>query len=235
MSARILIVEDEEPLTHAAALQPRSRRLRGRDRGARRRGRHQAEGSNCPIWSFLTGCCPACRASSSAAGLRARAGNAAAADHHADGAGRGERKAFADWPPAPTTISSSRSRCRSCWRACARCCAAPTPSVSPPFCISATSNSTAKRSASRAAAMPSILGRPNSACSNSCWSGRAGCSRASNCSTASGARDIYIDDRTVDVHVGRLRKALNRGQSADPIRTVRGSGYALDDRFGRAN
>jgi two-component system phosphate regulon response regulator PhoB len=46
-------------------------------------------------------------------------------------------------------------------------------------------------------------------------------------------RDVYIDDRTVDVHVGRLRKALNRGKAADPIRTVRGSGYALDDRFGR--
>jgi two-component system phosphate regulon response regulator PhoB len=46
-------------------------------------------------------------------------------------------------------------------------------------------------------------------------------------------RDVYIDDRTVDVHVGRLRKALNRGHAADPIRTVRGSGYALDDRFGR--
>jgi two-component system phosphate regulon response regulator PhoB len=45
--------------------------------------------------------------------------------------------------------------------------------------------------------------------------------------------DVYIDDRTVDVHVGRLRKALNRGHNVDPIRTVRGSGYALDDRFGR--
>ena len=45
--------------------------------------------------------------------------------------------------------------------------------------------------------------------------------------------DIYIDERTVDVHVGRLRKAINRGQAADPIRTVRGAGYALDDRFGR--
>jgi two-component system phosphate regulon response regulator PhoB len=45
--------------------------------------------------------------------------------------------------------------------------------------------------------------------------------------------DVYIDDRTVDVHVGRLRKALNRGEAVDPIRTVRGSGYALDDRFGR--
>ena len=45
--------------------------------------------------------------------------------------------------------------------------------------------------------------------------------------------DIYIDERTVDVHVGRLRKAHNRGDEVDPIRTVRGSGYALDDRFGK--
>ena len=45
--------------------------------------------------------------------------------------------------------------------------------------------------------------------------------------------DIYIDERTVDVHVGRLRKALNLGHISDPIRTVRGSGYALDDRFGK--
>jgi two-component system phosphate regulon response regulator PhoB len=47
-------------------------------------------------------------------------------------------------------------------------------------------------------------------------------------------RDVYIDERTVDVHVGRLRKALNRGRGIDPIRTVRGSGYALDDRFGKS-
>ena len=45
--------------------------------------------------------------------------------------------------------------------------------------------------------------------------------------------EIYIDERTVDVHVGRLRKALNRGHDTDPIRTVRGAGYALDDRFGK--
>src|SRR6266446_8279314 len=45
--------------------------------------------------------------------------------------------------------------------------------------------------------------------------------------------EVYIDERTVDVHVGRLRQALNRGPGADPIRTVRGAGYALDDRFGK--
>jgi two-component system phosphate regulon response regulator PhoB len=44
-------------------------------------------------------------------------------------------------------------------------------------------------------------------------------------------RDIYIDERTVDVHVGRLRKSLNRGRDSDPIRTVRGGGYAIDERY----
>ncbi|HEY1360863.1 MAG TPA: phosphate regulon transcriptional regulator PhoB [Xanthobacteraceae bacterium] len=43
-----------------------------------------------------------------------------------------------------------------------------------------------------------------------------------------------IDERTIDVHVGRLRKALNRGHGTDPIRTVRGMGYALNDRFGKS-
>ncbi|MFZ5710591.1 MAG: phosphate regulon transcriptional regulator PhoB [Pseudomonadota bacterium] len=40
-------------------------------------------------------------------------------------------------------------------------------------------------------------------------------------------RDIYVDTRTVDVHVGRLRKALCANGEGDPLRTVRGAGYAL--------
>ena len=40
-------------------------------------------------------------------------------------------------------------------------------------------------------------------------------------------RDIYVDTRTVDVHVGRLRKSLMRFGGDDPVRTVRGAGYAL--------
>jgi len=44
-------------------------------------------------------------------------------------------------------------------------------------------------------------------------------------------RDVYIDERTVDVHIGRLRKTLTRGKEADPIRTVRGSGYSFNERF----
>ena len=40
--------------------------------------------------------------------------------------------------------------------------------------------------------------------------------------------DVYVEARTVDVHVGRLRKALNLGDSPNPIRTVRSAGYSLD-------
>ncbi|MXQ14010.1 phosphate regulon transcriptional regulator PhoB [Microvirga makkahensis] len=46
--------------------------------------------------------------------------------------------------------------------------------------------------------------------------------------------DVYIDERTVDVHVGRLRKAINLPQLPDPIRTVRGAGYSFDETFARA-
>lgn len=42
-------------------------------------------------------------------------------------------------------------------------------------------------------------------------------------------RNVYIDERTVDVHVGRLRKALNIENGYDPIRTVRGAGYSFEE------
>jgi two-component system, OmpR family, phosphate regulon response regulator PhoB len=41
--------------------------------------------------------------------------------------------------------------------------------------------------------------------------------------------DVYVEVRTVDVHVGRLRKALSIEGTQDPIRTVRSAGYALED------
>ena len=41
-------------------------------------------------------------------------------------------------------------------------------------------------------------------------------------------RDIYVEERTVDVHIRRLRKALNENGEIDPIRTVRSAGYALE-------
>lgn len=40
-------------------------------------------------------------------------------------------------------------------------------------------------------------------------------------------RDIYVDSRTIDVHVGRLRKALMVNGGSNPVRTVRGTGYSL--------
>ena len=43
-------------------------------------------------------------------------------------------------------------------------------------------------------------------------------------------RDAFVDERTVDVHIGRLRKALIRGREGDPSRTVRGAGYVYGER-----
>lgn len=40
--------------------------------------------------------------------------------------------------------------------------------------------------------------------------------------------DVYVEARTVDVHVGRLRNALNVEGTVNPIRTVRSAGYSLD-------
>jgi two-component system phosphate regulon response regulator PhoB len=40
--------------------------------------------------------------------------------------------------------------------------------------------------------------------------------------------DVYVEARTVDVHIGRLRKALNADAEHDPIRTVRSAGYSLE-------
>jgi two-component system phosphate regulon response regulator PhoB len=43
--------------------------------------------------------------------------------------------------------------------------------------------------------------------------------------------DVYVEARTVDVHVGRLRKAINEPNERDPIRTVRSAGYSFDETF----
>ena len=43
--------------------------------------------------------------------------------------------------------------------------------------------------------------------------------------------DVYVEARTVDVHVGRLRKAVNQSGEKDPIRTVRSAGYSFDETF----
>jgi two-component system phosphate regulon response regulator PhoB len=46
---------------------------------------------------------------------------------------------------------------------------------------------------------------------------------------------IEVDDRTFDVHIGCLRKALSRARDRDPIRTVRGVGYSFDDAFRKSS
>jgi two-component system, OmpR family, phosphate regulon response regulator PhoB len=48
-------------------------------------------------------------------------------------------------------------------------------------------------------------------------------------------RSAEVDERTVDVHIGRLRKRLTKGKERDPIRTARGAGYAIDDPSSRSD
>lgn len=47
-------------------------------------------------------------------------------------------------------------------------------------------------------------------------------------------QEVYIDERTVDVHIGRLRKAIAQPGQQDPIRTVRGAGYSFDETYARS-
>ena len=70
--------------------------------------------------------------------------------------------------------------------------------------------------------------RPSSGfCAISC-SIRAVFSAAEQLLDAVWGRDVYVEPRTVDVHIRRLRKALNIEDETDLIRTVRSAGYALD-------
>jgi len=61
--------------------------------------------------------------------------------------------------------------------------------------------------------------------------------RARACATVTyrcNYRIVPLDDRTVDVHIGRLRKALSKGSERNPIRTVRGTGYSLDETLAKS-
>ena len=102
--------------------------------------------------------------------------------------------------------------------------------ASPTSCARAISCSTAPRIASRAASARSGWARPSSSCSRSSWRTPGRVLSRQQLLDGVWGRDAFIDGRTVDVHVGRLRKALIRGADSDPIRTVRGAGYAFEGR-----
>jgi len=83
------------------------------------------------------------------------------------------------------------------------------------------------RIASRVPGGLCIWARRNTACSNSSCSIRAAFAREQLLDAVWG-RDIHVEPRTVDVHIRRLRKAINQDHEVDLIRTVRSAGYALD-------
>ena len=157
MSPRILIVEDEEAADAAAALQPRSSRLRGRYRRARRRGRRAVQGTPARSRHPRLDAARAVRHRTLPPAARA-AGHPAAADHHADRARRGKRARARARDRRRRLHRQAVLGARAAGAGRARCCAASSRSASPTCCRSATSSSTARRSASRAPAAPIDLG-----------------------------------------------------------------------------
>ena len=130
----------------AAALQPRGRGLRRRHLGARRRSRDQAEGKPARPAGARLDAARHVRASSCAAGC-ARGPTPSGCRSSCSRRAARRASGCAGLRPAPTTTSSSRSRCPSCSRASARCCAARVPSGSRACSAPAISSSTARRSA----------------------------------------------------------------------------------------
>ena len=90
----------------------------------------------------------------------------------------------------------------------------------------------ARPGASGAAIATFALARPIFGCSNICSKSRAGCSRGRNCSIwCGGARRRSTNARSTCTS-GACARNSRKGRERDPIRTVRGAGYAIDESFG---
>ena len=180
-----------------------------------------------PTSSCSIGCCRSCRASRSAAAC-APSGNPQRADHHADGARRGDR-------PHPRPRHRRRRLSRQAVLADGAD-GAPARRAAPHRARRLAEDVEDRRhrdgprrprcagpapGASRAHRVPAA--RVPHGASGPCLS------RAQLLDAVWG-RDVYVEARTVDVHIGRLRKALIRGNARDPIRTVRSAGYVFGDR-----
>ena len=230
MGPHILVVEDEAAIAELVRYNLEAEGL-PRTIAARRGG--GAAGRRGPLRprSCSTGCCPGCPGIELCRRLRRRDDLRAlpilmltARGEEGDRV-RGLATGADDYVVKPFSVPEL-------WPASRRCCAARLRSASPTSCAPATSCSTAPRTASRAATREVRLG-PTEFKLLAFFMENAGrvLSRQQLLDGVWG-RDAFIDGRTVDVHVGRLRKALIRGADSDPIRTVRGAGYVFD---GKAN
>jgi len=72
--------------------------------------------------------------------------------------------------------------------------------------------------------------RRSTDCSVSSWSTRSASIRAARSSIGSGGGNVYVEERTVDVHIRRLRKALEPFGRDGLVQTVRGAGYRFSTR-----
>ena len=232
MSARIMVVEDEEALTTLLRYNLDAEGYdvetvaRGDDADTRLKER-------VPDLVVLDWMLPGLSGIELCRRLRARPETKAVADHHADRARRGERAGAGagdrrrrlhrkavlgagtagagEGPVAAREPRAARHRA-DLWRHRTR---------------------SRESAASRARAARSISARPSIACWNFSSSIPAASSAASNCSTASGAATSISTSAPSTSISAACANCSIRGREQDPIRTVRGAGYALDDRFAK--
>ena len=229
MAAKVLVVEDEAPLAELLRynleaegfrVAPSPRRRGGR--AARRRGALRPRRARLDAAGRLRH-----RALPPAAAARSRLRNVpilmlTARGEEGDRV-RGLATGADDYVVKPFSVPELMARVK----------AHAAPGVARPrrrqSCSAATSCSTAPRTASRAASARCAWARPSSSCSSSSWRTPGRVLSRQQLLDGVWGRDAFVDERTVDVHVGRLRKALIRGNERDPIRTVRGAGYVFGE------
>ena len=228
MSAKVLIVEDEAPLAEMLRYNLEAEGFRVVARGDRRGGADPARRRSIPISSCSTGCCRACRASSCAGACAAKSDSRnvpiimlTARGEESDRI-RGLSTGADDYVVKPFSLPELMARVKAILRRTAPDRMAEVLKIGDIELDRAAHRVT--RGLRQVRLGPTEFRLLEFLMESS---GRV-LSRAQLLDGVWG-RDAFVDERTVDVHIGRLRKALIRGNERDPIRTVRSAGYVFGE------
>ena len=228
MSAKVLIVEDEAPLAEMLRynLEAEGFRVAHAETGEEALILLEEERPDLVVLDWML---PGVSGIELCRRLRAKSRLAQRADPHADGARRGER-------PHPRAVDRRRRLRRQAVLAAG---ADGARQGHPAAHLARSRGRSAEDRRHRArprrpsrharAAPGAARARPSSGCSSSSWKAPGRVLSRTQLLDGVWGRDAFVDERTVDVHIGRLRKALIRGNERDPIRTVRSAGYVFGE------
>ena len=228
---RVLIVEDEEPLTLLLRynLEAEGYEVESVARGDEAEIRLREQVPDLVILDWMLPGSPV----SSFAGASGTARDRAPAGHHAHGSRRGGDRIRGlstgadDYVVKPFSVPELLARVQALLRRAK-------PGHVARLLIAGTSNSTARPTGSAARVRELHLGPTEFKLLEFLMQSPGRVFTRSQLLDGVWGHDVYIDERTVDVHIGRLRKAINDRRAPDPIRTVRGAGYSFDETFARA-